>query len=421
MKNLAEHVLELGRRARIASRNLAKHSRAHKDAGLVAMADALRAAGREILNANAYDVTEAVAKGLSVALVDRLTLNPARLATMAQQIRDVAALPDPGGEILKSWTRPNGIEISKIRVPIGTIGIIYESRPNVTSDAAALCLKTGNATILRGGSEAFTTNHAIVAALRCGLRVAELPEDGILMVESTGRHAIRRLAEMDSYLDLIIPRGGKELIESVVSHARMPVIKHFTGLCIIYLDRAADAAMAESIVMNAKCERPGVCNSVETLLVHRAAAAALLPTIAAALRQRGVVLRADEETRRLLGADQCVAASPADWDTEFLDLILAVKIVADLDEALTHIDRHGSHHSDAIVTRDKATAERFLREVDSATVYWNASTRFTDGAEFGFGAEIGISTDRLHARGPMGLEELTTYKYVIRGNGQIRG
>ena len=420
MKNLAEHVLDLGRRARSASRKLAKHSRAHKDAGLLAMADSLQAAGRGILDANAYDVTEACAKGLPGALVDRLTLNPARLATMARQIRDVAALPDPVGEILKSWTRPNGIEISKIRVPIGTIGIIYESRPNVTSDAAALCLKTGNATILRGGSEAFTTNHAIVAALRCGLRVAELPEDGILMVESTGRHAIRRLAEMDSYLDLIIPRGGKALIDSVMSHARMPVIKHFTGLCIIYLDRAADAAMAESIVVNAKCERPGVCNSVETLLVHREAAATLLPPLAAALRERKVELRADEEARALLGADHCVAASASDWDTEFLDLILAVKIVADLDEAITHIDRHGSHHSDAIVTRDQATADRFLREVDSATVYWNASTRFTDGAEFGFGAEIGISTDKLHARGPMGLEELTTYKYVIRGDGQIR-
>ena len=240
------------------------------------------------------------------------------------------------------------------------------------------------------------------------------------MVEGTDREAVRLLAEMDQYLDLIVPRGGKDLIESVVRYARMPVIKHFTGLCIIYLDAAADADMAERIVVNAKCQRPGVCNAVETLLVHRAAAAKLLPRVATALRERGVELRVNEETRRLLGPSDCIAASAADWDTEFLELILAVKIVGDLDEALTHIDRHGSHHSDAIVTQDEATAERFLREVDSATVYWNASTRFTDGAEFGFGAEIGISTDKLPARGPMGLEELTTYKYLIRGEGQIR-
>ena len=420
MSQLAEHVLELGRRARAASCRLAAIARDRKDAALLALADSLLAGERAILEANAHDIAAAKEKGLPAAMIDRLKLDATRLAAMAQQIRDVAALPDPCSEILKEWTRPNGIEISKVRVPIGTVGIIYESRPNVTSDAAVLCLKTGNATILRGGSEATQSNHAIVAALRAGLRNAGFPEDAIQMVEGTDRDAVRLLAEMDQFLDLIVPRGGKELIESVVSHARMPVIKHFTGLCIIYLDQAADADMAERIVVNAKCQRPGVCNAVETLLVHRAVAPILLPRVAAALRERGVELRVDEETRRLLGPEHCVAASATDWDTEFLDLILAVKIVADLDEALAHIDRHGSHHSDAIVSEDEATAERFLREVDSATVYWNASTRFTDGAEFGFGAEIGISTDKLHARGPMGLEELTTYKYLIRGEGQIR-
>jgi glutamate-5-semialdehyde dehydrogenase len=420
MSQLAEHVLELGRRARVAARGLAVHSRAHKDAALTAMADSLLAGVNKILEANERDLARAVAKGISGALLDRLRLDTGRVMQMSHQIRDVAALPDPCGEILKSWTRPNGIQITKLRVPIGTIGIIYESRPNVTSDAAALCLKTGNAAILRGGSEAAESNHAIVAALRLGLKAADLNEDAILMVEGTDRHAIRLLAEMDDYLDLIVPRGGKELIESVVKHARMPVIKHFTGLCIIYLDDAADAEMAERIVINAKCERPGVCNAVETLLVHRGIAPKLLPRLAQALKSRGVEIRADKEARKILGADKCVAAKPADWDTEFLDLILAVKVVRDLDEALAHIDRHSSHHSDAIVTRDKPAAERFLRVVDSATVYWNASTRFTDGAEFGFGAEIGISTDKLHARGPMGLEELTTYKYVIRGDGQIR-
>ncbi len=420
MNPLAEHVLELGRRARAASRRLAMIARDRKDTALLAMADALLAGERGILGANARDVAAAKEKNLAAALVDRLRLDAARLAAMAQQVRDVAALPDPCGEILKEWTRPNGIEISKVRVPIGTVGIIYESRPNVTSDAAVLCLKTGNATILRGGSEATQSNHAIVAVLRAGLRNAGLPEDAIQMVEGTDRDAVRLLAEMDQFLDLIVPRGGTDLIASVVEHARMPVIKHFTGLCIIYLDQAADPDMAERIVVNAKCQRPGVCNAVETLLVHRALAPVLLPRVAAVLRERGVKLRVDEESQRLLGPGRCVAASAADWDTEFLDLILAVKIVGDLDEALAHIDRHGSHHSDAIVSEDEATAERFLREVDSATVYWNASTRFTDGAEFGFGAEIGISTDKLHARGPMGLEELTTYKYLIRGEGQIR-
>ena len=341
---------------------------------------------------------------------------------MADGVRTVAELPDPVGEILKRWTRPNGIEISKVRVPIGVVGIIYESRPNVTSDAAVLCTKTGNATILRGGSESLRSNLAIATALRRGLAASGLPEDAILLIPRTDREAVRHLAQLDSYVDLIVPRGGTALIEAVVAHARMPVIKHYHGVCILFLDRAADPEMAVSIAVNAKCQRPGVCNAIETLLVHRAAALELLPRVAQTMWERGVELRGDAETCRLLGGHaQLRPASDEDWTTEFLDLRLAVKIVGDLDEAIGHIEAHGSHHSDAIVTEDAASAERFLNEVDSATVYWNASTRFTDGSEFGFGAEIGISTDKLHARGPMALEELTTYKYVIRGDGQVRG
>ena len=352
-------------------------------------------------------------------MLDRLRLDPKRLAAMAEGVRAVAALPDPVGETLRAWTRPNGIEITKRRVPIGVVGIIYESRPNVTSDAAVLCTKTGNAAILRGGSEAIHSNLAIADALRDGAARGGLPGDCILLVSRTDREAVRLLAQMDRYVDLIIPRGGQSLIETVVAHARMPVIKHYHGVCILYVDRAADLAMAERILLIGKTQRPGVCNSLETLLVHRDAAGTFLPQAAAALRERGVTLHGDAETRRLLG-EWIVPATESDWTTEYLDLHLAVKVVGDLDEAVAHVETYGSHHSDAIVTTDEAAAERFLNEVDSATVYWNASTRFTDGGEFGFGAEIGISTDKLHARGPMGLEELTTYKYVIRGSGQVR-
>ena len=421
MSALADHVLDLGRRARSASHGLAALSRERKDAALIGMADALLAEVSRILEANERDVTRAASKGISGALLDRLRLDPARVMAMSQQIRDVAALADPCGTVLNSWKRPNGIEITKRRVPIGTIGIVYEARPNVTSDAAALCLKAGNATILRGGSEADESNHAIVAALRIGLRVADLNEDAIVMVDGTDREAIRLLAEMDTHLDLLIPRGGRDLIDAVVRYARMPVIKHFTGLCIIFVDRAADQDMAERIIIDAKCSRPSVCNAVETVLVHHTLASQFLPRMASALRARGVEIRADEAARAIIGSEHCVAARPSDWDTEFLDLIVAVKVVRGSGEALAHIERHGSHHSDAIITSNRATAERFLREVDSAAVYWNASTRFTDGGEFGFGAEIGISTDKLHARGPMGVEELTTYKYVICGEGQVRG
>ena len=417
--DLATEILGLGQRARAASRLLARLSTDQKNAGLRAMADALDRHQTAILEANARDVAAGQANGLSGAMIDRLRLDDKRLASMANGIRAVAELPDPVGEILRAWTRPNGIAISKKRVPIGVVGIIYESRPNVTSDAAVLCTKTGNAAILRGGSEAIHSNRAIADALRDGAVRGGLPADCILLVPRTDREAVRLLAQMDRYVDLLVPRGGQSLIEAVVSHARMPVIKHYHGVCILYVDRAADLGMAERILLNGKTQRPGVCNALETLLVHREVADKFLPQAAAALWQKGVTLHGDAETRRLLG-ERVVPATEADWTTEYLDLHLAVKVVGDLDEAIAHIETYGSHHSDAIVTTDEAAAERFLNEVDSATVYWNASTRFTDGGEFGFGAEIGISTDKLHARGPMGLEELTTYKYVIRGNGQVR-
>ncbi len=420
MMDLASEILSLGQRARVAARALARLTTTQKNAGLLGMADALGRQAPAILEASAADSADAAAKGLSGAMLDRLRLDEKRLAAMAAGVRDVAALDDPVGETLRTWTRPNGIEITKRRVPIGVVGIIYESRPNVTSDAAVLCTKTGNAVILRGGSEALRTNLAIAAALREGAASAGLPVDCIQLIAHPDREAVRLLAEMDQYVDLLIPRGGTALIETVVRHARMPVIKHYHGVCILYVDQAADPDMAVKIVVDGKCQRPGVCNALETLLVHRAVAAEYLPRAAAALWERGVELRGDDATRRLLG-DRTLPATEADWTTEFLELKLAVKIVDDIDEAIAHIETHGSHHSDAIVTADSATAGRFLNEVDSATVYWNASTRFTDGGEFGFGAEIGISTDKLHARGPMGLEELTTYKYVIRGEGQVRG
>ena len=418
--DLATEILAMGQRARAAARALARLTTAQKNAGLLAMADSLARHEAAILAAGAADFDDARARGLSGAMLDRLRLDEKRLAAMADGIRAVAALNDPVGETLRAWTRPNGLEISKVRVPIGVVGIIYESRPNVTSDAAVLCTKTGNAAILRGGSEALRTNLAVADALRAGAASAGLPADCIQLIAHTDREAVRLLAEMDRYVDLLVPRGGTALIETVVRHARMPVIKHYHGVCILYVDRAADPDMAVKLVVDGKCQRPGVCNALETMLVHRATAAAFLPRAAAALWERGVELRGDDETRRLL-SERVVPATEADWTTEFLELKLAVKIVDDMDEAIAHVETHGSHHSDAIVTTDPARAERFLHEVDSATVYWNASTRFTDGGEFGFGAEIGISTDKLHARGPMGLEELTTYKYVIRGDGQVRG
>jgi glutamate-5-semialdehyde dehydrogenase len=425
MSELKEKILEYGRRARVAARLLARTSTAQRNAGVCAMAEALVGAEADILAANLADVEQAGARGLSGAMLERLTLTGARIKAMADGVREVAALPDPVGELIRRWTRPNGLEISKVRVPIGVVGIIFESRPNVTSDAAVLCTKTANATILRGGSESIRSNLAIAAALSEGLARTGLPGDAIQLLSVTDREAVRHLCEMDRYLDVIVPRGGKSLIETVVNHARMPVIKHYDGICVLYVDASAKPEMARDIVLNAKCQRPGVCNAVETVLVHRSALATFLAQTASALAAKGVELRCDPEALAAASrvpelAGRTVAASAADFQTEFLDLVLAVKVVGGLEEAILHIEENGSHHSDGIITEDAEAAERFLQEVDSATVYWNASTRFTDGGEFGFGAEIGISTDKLHARGPMALEELTTYKYQLRGSGQIR-
>jgi len=421
--DLRSEVLDFGKRARAAARALARMSTQRKNAALLAMADQLHASAGAILRANGKDVEKATADQLSLPVIDRLRLDEKRIQGMADGIREVAALEDPAGKIIAEWRRPNGLHISKVRVPIGVIGIIYESRPNVTSDAAVLCTKTGNAVILRGGSESIHSNVAIAEALRAGAASAGLPEDSILLIPKTGRDAVRHMAEMDQYIDLIVPRGGRALIETVVSYARMPVIKHYLGVCIAYVDRQADLDMAVQIVVNAKTQRPGVCNAIETVLVHREIAAAFFKKIAPILAEKKVEMRADPDSFHELSALGYQSLRPArdkDWTTEYLDLILAVRTVDNIEDAITHVERCGSHHSDVIVTRDAARAEKFLNEVDSATVYWNASTRFTDGAEFGFGAEIGISTDKLHARGPMALEELMTYKYVIRGEGQIR-
>ena len=419
--SLQQEILDLGCRARKAARGLASLSTEQKNSALLAMADEIMASKGAILSANEKDLARSQA--LSPAMIERLKLNMERVTAMADGIRHVAALADPVGEVIREWMRPNGIRISKVRVPIGVIGFIYESRPNVTSDAAGLCIKTGNAIILRGGSEAIYSNVAIVGALQQGGQNSGLPVGSILLIANTDREAIKHLAEMDRYVQLIIPRGGHALIESVVSAARMPVIKHSHGLCIVYVDREADLDMAVEIVINAKTQRPSVCNAVETVLVHAEVATPFLEKLAPRLAGKKVQLRADDSAFARLSSLRYAPlqrASEADWSTEFLDLILAVGVVDSAGKAIEHVERFGSHHSDCIVTANARTAEQFLREVDSATVYWNASTRFTDGGEFGFGAEIGISTDRLHARGPMALEELTSYKYVIRGDGQIR-
>jgi len=387
------------------------------------MAEELLTAEKEILAANALDVAAARQAGQTPALLDRLTLSPARLAACAAGLRAVAVLPHPVGQVLREWTRPNGLQFTKVRVPLGVIGFIFEARPNVTCDAAGLCLKSGNAVILRGGSEALRSNQAIATALTRGLVRAGLPAAAMQLVPVTDRDTVRLLGEAVGLIDLLIPRGGKGLIETVVRHARVPVIKHYDGICALYVERTANLAMAEEILVNAKCLRPGVCNAVETLLVHRELADTFLPQAGRTLVARGVELRAEPRALAALSRAgvPALAATEADFRTEFLDLKLAVKIVDDCNEAIEHIETHGSHHTDSIVTEDPGAVEKFLNGVDSAVVLWNASTRFNDGHEFGFGAEIGISTDKLHARGPMGLEELTSYKYVVRGTGQVRG
>jgi len=419
-KDLGQQIEELGKKARAAARALALCTKEQKNAALMAMADAIEAAEAEIIAANGKDLEAAPGYGLNAAAVDRLKLDASRIRAMAKGVREVVALPDPCGEIIREWTRPNGMKITKIRVPIGVVGIIYESRPNVTADAAVLCVKSGNACILRGGKEAIHSNTAIAKALSVGAVNAGLSADVIQLVPFTDREGVRLLAQMDRYLDVIVPRGGHALIEAVVEHARMPVIKHYHGVCHVFVDKSADLAMAEKIAVNAKCQRPGVCNAMETLLVHRDVAEKFLPMVAKAMRDKGVELRGDERTCEVLGAD-IKPVSEEDWTTEYLDLILSIRVVDSLEQAIDHIENYGSHHSDSIVTSDEAAARKFLAAVDSAAVFWNVSTRFSDGGEFGFGAEIGISTDKLHARGPMGLEELTTYKYLVTGAGQIRG
>ena len=417
---LAGQIEGMGRRARRAARTLALCSTDAKNAALEAMADAIEAAQGDIIAANAQDLAAAPGYGLNSAAIDRLRLTPERILAMAKGVREVALLPDPVGEVIRAWTRPNGLKITKLRVPIGVVGIIYESRPNVTADAAVLCLKSGNACILRGGKESLHSNLAIAKALSVGAQNAGLSPDVIQLVPFTDREGVRLLAQMDRYLDVIVPRGGHALIEAVVEHARMPVIKHYHGVCHVFVDRSADLDMAEKIVLNAKCQRPGVCNALETLLVHRDVAEKFLPKVAASLAAAGVELRGDVRTCEVLG-NKAKPATEADWSAEYLELILSIRVVDSLEEAVEHIENYGSHHTDSIVTADDSAARKFLAAVDSATVLWNASTRFSDGGEFGFGAEIGISTDKLHARGPMGLEELTTYKYLVEGAGQVRG
>ncbi|MEM9079630.1 MAG: glutamate-5-semialdehyde dehydrogenase [Verrucomicrobiota bacterium] len=418
-EEIEKQVLEMGRAARAAALELAVLSTEAKNEILRAMAGGLRAAAGEILAANGKDIVAGEERGLSSAMLDRLRLDEGRLEAIAAGVEQVANLTDPVGAQLADWRHPKGFSIEQVRVPIGVIGIIYESRPNVTSDAAVLCLKSGNATILRGGSEAIHSNRAIARALAEGGAEAGLPENAIQLIPFTDRESVKVMAGMDEYLDLIIPRGGKGLIETVVSLARMPVIKHYDGICHVYVDPEADLEKAVGIVVDSKTQKPSVCNALETLLVDEAVASDFLPKVAVALRAKGVVLRGDERTRDVLeGVEE---ANEEDWGMEYLDLVLAVKVVGSLEEAMAHINRYGSRHSDCIVTESGERAERFLRGIDSACVFHNLSTRFSDGEEFGFGAEIGISTDKLHARGPMALRELTSYQYRLRGDGELKG
>jgi glutamate-5-semialdehyde dehydrogenase len=417
--DLAAYCADLGRRARAAARALATAPGGAKDRWLLAAADALGERRDEVLAANERDVALAREHRLTSAQVDRLRLTPDRLRAAADGLRAVAALPDPVGQVRASTVRPNGLEVRKVGVPLGVILFIYESRPNVTLDAAALCVKSGNAVILRGGKEALSSNRALHAVLRDTLAACGLPGDAAQLVTETDRAAVGHLLRLPEYIDLAIPRGGEGLIRRVAEEARVPVLKHYKGNCHVYVERSADLDRAERIVVNAKCQRPGVCNAAESLLVDEAVAPAFLPRVAAALRERGVELRGCDATRHLV--PWAKPATEEDHAEEYLDLILSVKVVADTEEAIAHVNRYGSGHTDAVVTNDLTAARRFTAAVDSAAVLVNASTRFHDGYELGLGAEIGISTDKFHARGPCGLLELTSYKYVIHGDGQVRG
>jgi glutamate-5-semialdehyde dehydrogenase len=418
MTRIHETVEEVCRGAREAAAQLAKADSAAKNRALLAMAEGLRGRAERLLAENRKDLEAAAGRGLSGAMVDRLALNRERIDQMARGIEEVAALPDPVGEVERMWRRPNGLWVGRMRIPLGVIGIIYESRPNVTADAAALCVKSGNAVILRGGSEAIASNVAIGEVLREALASAGLPEDAVSMIRQTDREAVDAMLRAEEHIDLIIPRGGEGLIRSVAEKSRIPVIKHYKGVCHIYVDEDADFEQAVPICVNAKAQRPGVCNAMETLLVHEGAARTFLPAAAAALRRHGVEIRGCPETVRIV--PDARPASEEDWGTEFLDLILAVRVVSSLDAAIAHIRRHGSLHTEAILTKDHARAMRFVREVDSSLVLVNASTRFNDGFQLGLGAEIGISTTKIHAFGPMGLTELTTTKFIAFGDGQVR-
>jgi glutamate-5-semialdehyde dehydrogenase len=411
-------ILEICKKAKAASVKIAKLSTDEKNTALCRMANALEANMEKILSANQADVEAAKAKGLKTSLLDRLALDKSKVQNMAKCLREVSSLADPIGTIINSWTRPNGLIISQVRVPMGVVGIIYESRPDVTSDAAGICIKSGNAVILRGGSDALNSNVAIGEVLRGALVGAGLPEDAVQVVASTERSVAEELMRMREYIDVLIPRGGADLIKTVVEKSRIPVIETGTGNCHIYVEEDADLAMATPIVINAKVQRPGTCNAAEKLLVHSKIAESYLPVIVAELRKQGVEVRGDEKTRKIV--PNVKAAKEEDWYTEYLDLIIGVKVVENLTEAIEHINKYGTKHSEAIITKDFGKATRFMQEIDSAAVYWNASTRFTDGNQFGLGAEIGISTQKLHARGPMSVQHLTTTKYVILGDGQIR-
>ncbi|HXG21750.1 MAG TPA: glutamate-5-semialdehyde dehydrogenase [Methylomirabilota bacterium] len=416
--DLERHIEEMGRNAKAAARILATASAPAKNTALLQAAAQLRQQSETLLAANQHDVEAGKKNGLSSAMLDRLTLTPARIDAMAKGLEIIAALPDPVGETMSMWRRPNGLEIGQVRIPLGVVGVIYESRPNVTADAAGLCLKAGNATILKGGSEAFRTNGVIVDVLTATAIAAGLPAASVQLVRSIDRQSVALLLQQDRYIDVIIPRGGEELIRAVTQRSAIPVIQHFSGVCHTFVDAEADLEKAAKICFNAKVQRPWVCNAMENLLVHQAVAQQFLSVFIPVLQKAGVEVRGCERTRAI--TPQVKPATDEDWRTEYLDLILAVKVVDSLDEAISFINTNGSGLADAIVSENYSHVRRFLQEVDSATVYANASTRFTDGYEFGFGAEVGISTNRLHARGPMGLRELTTYKYIIYGNGQTR-
>jgi glutamate-5-semialdehyde dehydrogenase len=417
-QSLKQEALELGKRAKNAARQLAPLSSEEKNKSLFVMADQLEAQSVFLIKENEKDLEFANKAGASSAVLDRIALNPSRVNGMAKGLRDVAALPDPVREVIKMWRRPNGLQVGRMRIPLGVIGIIYEARPNVTADAAALCLKSGNAVILRGGSEAHHSNQAIGAVLRQACAATRVPQNAVQVVERKDHALVNELLQLEEYIDLIIPRGGEELIRAVVASSKIPVIKHYKGVCHVYVDNEASLEMAERICFNAKVQRPSVCNAMETLLVHEGIAPRFLPTMIAKFQSAGVEIRGCENTRALVPGVK--KATDTDWSTEYLDLILAVRVVKDMDEAIDHIERYGSEHTESIVTTNYQKSREFIDRVNSSAVMVNASTRFNDGGELGLGAEIGISTSKIHAFGPMGLEELTTTKFVVFGDGQIR-